>query len=72
MLISVVLCFSIVNQVVVYLVCCKNNNSNESMCLNDVFMEENETRNVSIRHGCPLYCQICINRELSLTKVNNS
>ena len=23
-------------------------------------------------HGCPHYCQICINRELSLTKGNNS
>ena len=31
-----------------------------------------KTRNVSIGHGCPRYCQICINRELSLTKGNNS
>ena len=29
------------------------------------------TRNMSIGHGCPRYCQICINRELSLTKGNN-
>ena len=31
-----------------------------------------ETRNVSIGHRCPRYCQIRINRELSLTKGNNS
>ena len=31
-----------------------------------------KTRNVSIGHGCPRYCQIYINRELSLTKGNNS
>ena len=31
-----------------------------------------KTRNVSIGHRCPRYCQICINRELSLTKGNNS
>ena len=31
-----------------------------------------ETRNVSMGHGCPRYCQIRINRELSLTKGNNS
>ena len=31
-----------------------------------------KTRNVSIGHGCPRYCQIHINRELSLTKCNNS
>ena len=30
------------------------------------------TRNVSMGHGCPRYCQIRINRELSLTKGNNS
>ena len=31
-----------------------------------------ETRNVSMGHRCPRYCQIRINRELSLTKGNNS
>ena len=31
-----------------------------------------KTRNVSMGHGCPRYCQIRINRELSLTKGNNS
>ena len=31
-----------------------------------------ETRNVSIGHGCPRYCQIRINRALSLTKGHNS
>ena len=30
------------------------------------------TRNVSLGHGCPRYCQIRINRELSLAKGNNS
>ena len=30
------------------------------------------TRNVSMGYGCPHYCQIRINRELSLTKGNNS
>ena len=30
------------------------------------------TRNVSMGHRCPRYCQICINKELSLTKGNNS
>ena len=31
-----------------------------------------KTRNVSIGHGCPCYCQIHIKREFSLTKGNNS
>ena len=31
-----------------------------------------QTRNVSMGHGSPRYCQIRINRELSLTKGNNS
>ena len=31
-----------------------------------------KTRNVSMGHGCPRYCQIRINRELSLAKGNNS
>ena len=31
-----------------------------------------ETRNVSMGHGCPRYCQIRINRALSLTKGHNS
>ena len=30
------------------------------------------TRNVSMGHGCPRYCQIRINRALSLTKGHNS
>ena len=30
------------------------------------------TRNVSMGHGCPRYCQIRINRKLSLTKGKNS
>ena len=29
------------------------------------------TRNVSMGHGCPRYCQILINRALSLTKGHN-
>ena len=33
---------------------------------------QRETRNVSMGHGCPRYCQICINRALSLTKGHNS
>ena len=32
----------------------------------------NTTRNVSMGHGCPLYCQIPINRALSLTKDHKS
>ena len=35
-------------------------------------VRKRETRNVSMGHGCPRYCQIGINRELSLTKGNNS
>ena len=31
-----------------------------------------KTRNVSMGHGCPRYCQIRINRALSLTKGHNS
>ena len=31
-----------------------------------------KTRNVSMRHGCPRYCQIRINRALALTKGHNS
>ena len=31
-----------------------------------------KTRNVSMGHGCPRYCQIRINRALSLIKGNNS
>ena len=31
-----------------------------------------KTRNVSMGHGCPRYCQIRINRTLSLTKSHNS
>ena len=31
-----------------------------------------ETRNVSMGHGCPRYCQIRINRALTLTKGHNS
>ena len=31
-----------------------------------------KTRNVSMGHGCPRYCQIHINRALSLTKGHNS
>ena len=30
------------------------------------------TRNVSMGHGCPRYCQIRINRALILTKGHNS
>ena len=30
------------------------------------------TRNVSMGHGCPRYCQICINRALPLTRGHNS
>ena len=33
---------------------------------------QNKTRNEFIGHGCPRYCQISINRELSLTKGSNS
>ena len=36
------------------------------------FREVFETRNVSMGHGCPRYCQIRINRVLSLTKGHNS
>ena len=38
----------------------------------DHSLKKEETRNVSMGHGCPRYCQIRINRELSLTKGNNS
>ena len=31
-----------------------------------------KTRNVSMRHGCPRYCQIRINRALTLTKGHSS
>ena len=31
-----------------------------------------KTRNVSMGHGCPRYCQIRINRALSLTRGHNS
>ena len=31
-----------------------------------------QTRNVSMGHGCPRYCQIHMNRALSLTKGHNS
>ena len=34
--------------------------------------EIRKTRNVSMGRGCPSYYKICINRELSLTKGNNS
>ena len=37
-----------------------------------VEMERVKTRNVSMGHGCPRYCQIRIHRALSLTKGHNS
>ena len=32
----------------------------------------NKTRNVSMGHGCPRFCQIRLNRALPLTKGHNS
>ena len=40
--------------------------------INNVKSVPDKTRNVSMGHGCPRYCQIHINRALSLTKGHNS
>ena len=40
--------------------------------INDIADKLFGTRNVSMGHGCPRYCQIRINRALSLTKGHNS
>ena len=39
---------------------------------NETTINSDMTRNVSMGHGCPRYCQIRINRALSLTKGHNS
>ena len=51
----------------------ENTGSNRSREICDgKFHWRERTRNVSMGHGCPRYCQIRINRALSFTKGHNS